>query len=259
MDRQIAIVTGASRLKGIGKAICTELAKNGIDIFFTYWCNYDREMPWNIEDNEPDLIQTEIRSLGVKCEKLELNFLEEESIETLLNEVERKLGFPTILVNNATRSTQTSINQITAEELDKHYIVNFKVPTLLIAEFVKRFKGHKNGRIINLTSGQTLSFMSNEIAYATTKSAIETLTRTISQEIAKKGITINAVNPGLTDTGWLDKRQEKSFKERFPMGRLGQPTDVAKLISFLVSENAAWITGQVIHSEGGFVRENYDS
>jgi 3-oxoacyl-[acyl-carrier protein] reductase len=101
--------------------------------------------------------------------------------------------------------------------------------------------------------------MSNEIAYATTKSAIETLTRTISPEIAKKGITINAVNPGLTDTGWLDEMQAQMFKDRFPMGRLGQPSDVAKLISFLVSENAEWVTGQIIHSEGGFVRENYGS
>lgn len=259
MNRQIAIVTGTSRLKGIGRAICIELAKNSIDIFFTFWTNYDRQMPWNIEDSEPDLIQAEVRNLGVKCEKLELNFLEETSIETLLNEVEKKLGFPTILVNNATYSTQTTIEDITVEELDKHYIINLKVPTLLIAEFIKRFQGQKNGRIINLTSGQSLSFMSNEIAYAITKGAIETLTRTISQEIAKKGITINAVNPGLTDTGWLDEKQEKMFKERFPMGRLGQPEDVAKLISFLVSENAEWITGQIIHSEGGFVRENYGS
>ena len=99
--------------------------------------------------------------------------------------------------------------------------------------------------------------MSNDIAYATTKSAIETLTRTISQEIAKKGITINAVNPGLTDTGWLNEKQTAMFKDRFPMGRLGRPDDVAKLISFLVSEKAEWITGQVIHSEGGFTRESY--
>ena len=259
MNRQIAIVTGTSRLKGIGKAICVELAKSGIDIFFTFWTDYDKQMPWSIDENEPDLIQTEIRNLGVRCEKLELNFLEDTSIESLFNEVENKLGFATILVNNATYSTQTSIEKITAEELDKHYIVNFKVPTLLISEFVRRFQGQKNGRIINLTSGQTLSFMNNEIAYATTKSAIETLTRTISQEIANKGITINAVNPGLTDTGWLDEKQEKIFKDRFPMGRLGQPTDVAKLISFLASENAEWVTGQVIHSEGGFIRENYGS
>ena len=259
MNRQIAIVTGTSRLKGIGRAICVELAKNNIDIFFTYWTNYDKQMPWSVKGNEPDLIQAEIKNLGAKCEKLELNFLEEPSIKTLLDEVEKKMGFPTILINNATYSTQTSISEITSEELDRHYVVNFKAPTLLIAEFVRRFDGRKNGRIINLTSGQTLSFMSSEIAYATTKGAIETLTRTISQEIAKKGITINAVNPGLTDTGWLDEKQERMFTERFPMGRLGQPKDIAKLISFLVSENAAWITGQVIHSEGGFVRENYGS
>ena len=259
MNRQIAIVTGTSRLKGIGRAICAELAKNGIDIFFTYWANYDKQMPWGVKDNEPDLIQAEIKNLGVRCEKLELNFLEEPSVKSLLDEVEEKLGFPTILVNNATYSTQTSIDEITSEELDKHYAVNFKVPTLLIAEFVRRFSEQKNGRIINLTSGQTLSFMSSEIAYATTKGAIETLTRTISQEIAKKGITINAVNPGLTDTGWLDEKQEKMFRSRFPTGRLGQPQDVAKLVSFLVSENAEWITGQVIHSEGGFIRENYGS
>src|SRR3954469_1847307 len=259
MNGQIAIVTGTSRLKGIGRAICIELARSGIDIFFTFWTAYDKQMPWNIDNNEPDLIQTEIRDLGVRCEKLELNFIEENTISTLLNEVENKLGLPTILINNATYSTQTSIDSITSEELDKHYLVNLKAPTLLTVEFIKRFQGNRNGRIVNLTSGQSLSFMNNEIAYAITKSAIETLTRTLSQEIAKKGITINAVNPGLTDTGWLDEKQTEMFKDRFPMGRLGQPTDVAKLISFLVSEKAEWITGQVIHSEGGFTRENYGS
>lgn len=259
MNRRIAIVTGTSRLKGIGRAICLELAKNGIEIFFTFWTDYDKQMPWNIADNEPDLIQAEIRGLGVRCEKIELNFLEENTIEKLLNEVELKLGFPTILVNNAAYSTQTNIDNITAEELDKHYFVNLKVPTLLTVEFIKRFRGNRNGRIVNLTSGQSLSFMNNEIAYAITKSAIETLTRTLSQEIARKGITINAVNPGLTDTGWLDEKQKEMFKDRFPMGRLGEPNDVAKIISFLISEKAEWITGQIIHSEGGFIRESYGS
>ena len=259
MNRRIAIVTGTSRLKGIGRAICLELAKNGIEIFFTFWTDYDKQMPWNIADNEPDLIQAEIRGLGVRCEKIELNFLEENSIEKLLNEVELKLGSPTILVNNAAYSTQTNIDNITAEELDKHYFVNLKVPTLLMVEFIKRFQGNRNGRIVNLTSGQSLSFMNNDIAYAITKSAIETLTRTFSQEIARKGITINAVDPGLTDTGWLDEKQKEMFKDRFPMGRLGEPNDVAKIISFLISEKAEWITGQIIHSEGGFIRESYGS
>ena len=258
MNKRIAIVTGVSRLKGIGKAICIELAKQGIDIFFTYWLNYDKEMPWQTADNEPDLIQAEILKLGVRCEKMELNFLEKTSVQTLMQAVEKKLGTPTILINNATYSTQTNIENIIADELDKHYIINLKTPILLISEFVKRFEGQKNGRIINLSSGQSLSFMSDEIAYAATKAAIENLTRTLSQELAKKDITINAVNPGLTDTDWLDNAQKELFIKRFPMGRLGQPTDAAKLIAFLVSENAAWVTGQTIHSEGGFIREKYD-
>ena len=259
MNKQIAIVTGTSRLKGIGRAICLELAKNGIEIFFTFWTDYDKQMPWKTARSEPDFIQAEIRALGVRCEKTELNLAEENSIELLFNEVELKLGFPTILINNAAYCSQTNIDNITAEELDKHYTVNLKAPALLTAEFIKRFQGNKNGRIVNLTSGQSLSFMNNEIAYAITKAAIDTLTRTLSQEIAKKGITINAVNPGLTDTGWLNEKQTAIFLDRFPMGRLGQPEDVAQLVSFLVSEKAEWITGQVIHSEGGFTRESYSS
>jgi len=93
MDRQIAIVTGTSRIKGIGKAICLELAKNGIEIFFTFWTDYDKQMPWETAGNEPDLIRTEIRALGVRCEKIELNLVEENSIEKLFNEVELKLVF----------------------------------------------------------------------------------------------------------------------------------------------------------------------
>lgn len=256
MNKQIAIVTGTSRLKGIGRAICLELAKNGIDIFFTYWTDYDKQMPWKTDNNEPDVIQKEIKEFGVRCEKTELNFLEESSVGKLFNEVESKLGSPTILVNNAAYCIPTSIDTITSEELDKHYFVNLKAPALLIAEFIKRFKGNGNGRIVNLTSGQSLSPMNSEIAYAITKGAIETLTQTLSQEIAKKGITINAVNPGPTDTGWLDEKQTEVIKARFPMGRIGRPDDVAKLIAFLVREKAEWITGQVIHSEGGFIRES---
>ena len=109
MPKKIAIVTGVSRQKGIGCAICLELAKSGIDIFFTYWRNYDQAMPWQTAENEPDLIQTQIRNLGVRCEKIELDFMQESSVELLLNEVEKMLGFPSILINNATYSTQTNL------------------------------------------------------------------------------------------------------------------------------------------------------
>lgn len=254
MSRKIAIVTGVSRLKGIGRAICCELAKREFDIFFTYWTEYDNQMSWKVAENEPDLIQQEIRDFGVKCEKLELDLSLQNAVEELFRSVNNKMGKPQVLINNATYSTQTSIENLTAKELDKHYEVNLKATTLLTIEFIKQFDFTKNGRIINLTSGQSLGQMPNEIAYAITKGAVETLTTALSQEIAAKGITINAVNPGPNDTGWMDQETKKVLLDRFPMNRIGKPQDTAKLIGFLVSEDAEWITGQIIHSEGGFKR-----
>ncbi len=254
MNRKIAIVTGVSRLKGIGYAICTELAKSNFDIFFTYWTSYDNQMPWKVAIDEPNIIQNEIVKLGVKCEKLELDLSLVNSAELLLNEVQDKLGQASVLVNNATYSTQTDIDNFSATELDKHYEINLKATTLLTIEFIKRFNLKQGGRIVNLTSGQSLGEMSNEIAYAVTKGAIETLTKTISQKIAKKGITINAVNPGPTDTGWMDEKLTAIILGKSPMGRIGTPNDAARLIAFLASEDSEWITGQIIHSEGGFTR-----
>lgn len=263
MEKRIAIVTGVSRLKGIGKTICTELASHGIDIFFTYWRPYDKSMPWGIDNKEPDLIQKEILSLGVRCEKLEIDLADERSTGVLFNTVQQKLGTPTILINNATYSTATNLYNLTVGELDKHYAVNVKAVMMLTASLATTFKG-RNGRIINMTSGQSLSAMNEEIAYAVTKAAIETFTRTMQHELALKDITINSVNPGLTDSGWMNSgtittEQKEIFLKRFPKGRFGLPEDAAKLIAFLVSEDAGWITGQIIHSEGGFMRESYNA
>ena len=254
MNRKIAIITGVGRLKGIGFSICTELAKRNFDIFFTYWTDYDNQMPWKADINEPNLIQNEIKKCGVNCEKLELDLSLVNSAELLFDEVQNKFGQASILVNNATYSTQTDIDNLSSTELDKHYEINLKATTLLTIEFVKRFHFGQGGRIINLTSGQSLGEMSNEIAYAITKGAIETLTKTISQKIATKGITINAINPGPTDTGWMDEKLTAIILEKSPMGRIGTPKDAARLISFLAGDEAEWITGQIIHSEGGFTR-----
>ncbi|MGB0931921.1 MAG: SDR family oxidoreductase, partial [Chitinophagales bacterium] len=205
-------------------------------------------------EDEPEIILKEILDIGVRCKKLELDLSSENAYEKLFSTAKSKLGDPIILVNNATYSTQTTIDNLTASELDKHYAINLKATTLLTLEFIKQFKFDKNGRIINLTSGQSLGQMPNEIAYAITKGAIETLTYTLSQEIAQKGITINAINPGPNDTGWMNKELKNELLNRFPMKRIGEPKDTAKLIGFLASEDSEWITGQIIHSEGGFKR-----
>jgi len=254
MKNKIAIITGVSRLAGIGRAIGVELAKKKMDVFFTYWSAYDREMPWAVAEEEPDLIQEEIRALGVRCEKIELDLSEPTAVTKLLKEVKIQLGNPQVLVNNATYSTSTNLDNFSGEALDKHYALNIKATTLLTIEFIKQFAFAEGGRIVNLSSGQSLGPMPNEIAYAISKGAIETLTYTLAQEIASKGITINAVNPGPNDTGWMDENLKHTLRTQFPLNRLGKPQDTANLIGFLVSPEAAWITGQVIHSEGGFRR-----
>ena len=185
MNNTIALVTGVSRHKGIGKAICLALANNGIDICFTYWSAYDRAMPWEVKDYEHEEIQNEILAAGVRCEKIEVDFFSEDASTQIFNFVESKLGKPTILVNNATHSTDSTITDLTSKVLDEHYTVNVKTTTMLIKEFVNRFDGASSGRVVNITSGQSLGQMNSEIAYAMTKGAINLdqnyLLRTSSQ------------------------------------------------------------------------------
>ncbi|RAP75709.1 SDR family oxidoreductase [Paenibacillus montanisoli] len=254
LENRIALVTGASRLNGIGAAICRSLAAEGADIFFTYWKKYDKSMPWSVQDQEPDMLRNDLLNLGVKCEKLELDLSDISAPSMLLDKVEEMIGAPSIVVNNATYSTESNYENLDARTLDLHYQINIRGTALLSSEFARRFNMHRGGRIINLTSGQSRGPMAGEIAYAATKGAIDAFTVTLSAEVASKGITVNAVNPGPTDTGWMNEEIKSHLITKFPMGRIGLPSDAARLIAFLASDDAEWITGQVIHSEGGFMR-----
>ena len=254
MNNKIAIVTGVGRLAGIGYAVCEELARRGIDICFTYWSAYDDSMPWEVGAQETEEIKRRLLEKGIRCTAIELDLSREESVAHLLDHTFQSLGPPHILINNATYSTQTGVDDLTFAELDRHYRVNLRATTMLTLEFVRRFPSGRHGSIVNLTSGQSLGPMSAEIAYAVTKGAVETLTYTLAPEIAARGLTINAVNPGPTDTGWMDETLQAALLSRFPPGKIGEPADAARLIGFLTSEEARWVTGQVIHSEGGFRR-----
>lgn len=254
LKEKIAVVTGVSRLKGIGAAICKELADTGYHIFFTYWTEYDEEMPWSINRDEPLKLKQELIKKGVKVSSIELNLSHHDAPEQLINTVIEQFGFPDILVNNAAYSSNNDFSNVTAEVLDKHYMVNVRATTLLCSKFAQTFEKKAGGRIVNITSGQFQGPMPGELAYATTKGAVDALTITLSAELAPLGITVNAINPGPTDTGWMTEEIKTQLKPLFPFGRIGEPKDVAKIIKFLVSDEAAWITGQIIHSEGGFKR-----
>src|SRR5579863_6694487 len=252
-SRRLAIVTGASRRRGIGAAVCLALARAGTDIFFTHWTPYDRRMPWGAEEEEPDLLQKLIRALGVHCEHMTVDLAEVDAPQRIIQTSQAKLGPASILINNATHDdTEAPFDQLDVQTLDAYYAVNMRGTMLLSVEFARNFALPSGGRIINLTSGQGRGPMPGKLAYVATKGAIEAFTVTLAAEVAPRGITVNAVDPGPTDTGWMSEEVKQELLPRSPMGRIGQPEDAARIITFLASEDAAWVTGQIIRSTGGF-------
>lgn len=183
---------------------------------------------------------------------LELDLSQPDAAATLFDYVEAALGQVDILINNAAYSTPCTLEALTATTLDQHYAVNVRATALLSAEFAKRLPEGSSGRIINLTSGQGLAAMPDELAYATTKGAVDAFTLSLSRALAPRSITVNAVDPGPTDSGWMTEELKTELTARAPMGRVGTPADIARLVCFLASDEAAWITGQVIRSRGGF-------
>ncbi|HEX8230795.1 MAG TPA: SDR family oxidoreductase [Chloroflexia bacterium] len=251
--RPVAIVTGASRRKGIGSAVCVELANAGMDILFTHWTPYDSSMEWGAEEDTPAALQSRLRSLGVRCEHLSINLAEADAPRIIMDTVEERLGTAAVLVNNAVHdTTDAPFSELDAPTLDAYYAVNIRGTMLLSVEFARRFVNGTGGRIINLTSGQGRDPMPGKLAYVATKGAIEAFTVTLSAEVAPLGITVNAVDPGPTDTGWMTGEIKEHLLPRFPMRRIGLPEDAARLIGFLASEKAGWVTGQIIRSTGGF-------
>lgn len=252
LEGRIAIVTGASRERGIGTAICRALAKDGADIFFTHWSRYYETMEWEAENDWPKDLARELREVGVRVSHLEIDLADPNAPSRILDEVRTALGHPSILVNNATHSTQDGFRNLSAEILDAHYAVNVRGTCLLCAEFARLGADKGRGRIINMVSGQDKGPMPGELAYVVTKGAISAFTVSLAAEVAPLGITVNAVDPGPTDSGWMSHEIKAFLTPKFPMGRIGKPEDAARLVAFLASDDAQWITGQIIHSDGGF-------
>lgn len=209
-----------------------------------YFINDDSDWSWHLME--------EIRSFGVRCESMEVDLSKPDAQKKLLDKVNEKLGSPSILVNNATHSVDVDFRSINADIFDAHYNVNVRGSCLLTAEFARLIEGKHGGRIINMVSGQDKSPEPGNLAYVSTKGAVSAFTKSIALELAPLKITVNAVDPGPTDSGWMNSELKESLLPKFPMGRIGEPRDAAKLVVFLASEESEWITGQIIHSDGGF-------
>jgi len=248
---KVAVVTGASRSIGIGAATCRALAAQGCAIFFTSYSPYDAlAFPGSATANDSQSLAAELREMGVPAAFIEVDLGLPDSPKEILDSAEQLLGLPTILVNNATYSQKDGFERLDAMGLDAHYAVNLRGTAMLSVEFARRCPPACGGRIINLTSGQEREPMTGELAYAATKGAISAFTRSLAKEVAAKGINVNAVDPGPSDTGWMSDQLRTELMASHANGRLGQPEDAARLIVFLASEAARQLSGETIHARG---------
>lgn len=250
---KVAIITGVSRRNGIGFGIAKRLASIGADLFLHSFAPYDRAMSNVGEVCDAEEFVQELSQYGTNIGHMEADFLDPQSPARVMQQAIKTLGRVRILILNHTHDTLKNLEDLTSEEIDRHLIVNVRAALLLIQEFEKQHDGRPGGRIILLTSGQHLSPMSH-LAYVASKGALHQLTWSLSDVLINNGITVNTINPGPTKTYVPDEETDRGVLERMPQGRWGEPDDAARLIGWLVSDDAEWVTGQVINSEGGFRR-----
>jgi 3-oxoacyl-[acyl-carrier protein] reductase len=231
MRDAVALVTGADNPRGIGRACVRALAAGGSRVA----CSV---LPGGEGPAEAELVvPVDLAAPGAPTE--------------LLATVAAGVGRPSVLVNNAAVSERDGYERLDAGSLDRHHAVNVRATALLSCRLARDHPAGAAGRIVNLTSGQALGPMPGELAYTATKGAIEAFTAQLAAEVAHLGITVNAVDPGPTDTGWMDDDLRAALAVRAPAGRVGEPEDAARLVAWLCSDAAGWVTGQVIHSNGG--------
>jgi 3-oxoacyl-[acyl-carrier protein] reductase len=216
-----ALVTGANRRRGIGYAIARRLEAGGARVFTHGFGAGDADVDSTADLADPDAPAQLVR------EAAPLD----------------------VLVANHALSEEGSLAELTADQIDRHLHVNVRASLLLVKEFAAQFHA-ESGAVVLLTSGTHLGPMPSEVAYAVSKGALAVAVETLADELADRGIRVNAVNPGPTNTGYLDGIEPT----RMPFGRFGEPDDAARLIAWLCSDDGGWITGQVLDSEGGFRR-----
>ncbi len=247
-----ALVTGVSRRAGIGFAIAQRLGLLGADLFVHSWTPFDTERPWGADPDGIESLLGSLRASGRRVEHLSADFLQPESAERVVAAAFEAFGQVDLLIANHAYSTMDELEWITAEEIDRHLQVNVRGTLLLIKEWAARYDDRRrSGRVVMLTSGQHRGPMPEELAYVASKGAIHQLTLSLAAHLAPRHITVNAVDPGATDTGYADAELRQRVIELEPMGRWGEPDDAARLIGWLCTEDARWITGQVITSSGG--------
>ena len=238
---EYALVTGGSR--GIGKAIALELARRGMPVIINYLSNVEAAQQ----------AKAEVESLGVKTELMPFDTASPEAIESALEQwsVKHPDDYIQVLVNNA--GVRRDNLMIFMQDEEWHQVLDTTLNGFfyLTRRLLKDMLTHRNGRVVNVTSLSGIKGLPGQANYSAAKAAVIGATKALAQEVAQRKVTVNAVAPGFIDTDMTKDLDVSELKKLVPMRRFGKPEEVASLVGFLASPQAAYITGQVISINGG--------
>jgi 3-oxoacyl-[acyl-carrier protein] reductase len=242
---KVAVVTGAS--KGIGASIAKHLAAEGASVVVNYASS----------KTGADKIVAEITGAGGKAVAVQADVAKKADIEKLFAETKKAFGQLDILVNNAGIYEFSPLEQITEEHFHKHFNLNVLGLILTTQEALKLF-GPAGGSVINMSSVASTWTPANASVYSATKAAVDAVTGSLAKELGPRGIRVNAIRPGMIETegthsaGITESEMRKNYEAQAPLGRIGQPEDIATAVTFLASSDSSWITGETLLIAGGF-------
>lgn len=244
LNGKVAVVTGAS--KGIGAGIAEGLAAAGAAVVVNYASS----------KKDADKIVAAITDKGGKAVAVQCDVSKSSDVERLFEEAEKAFGTVDVLVNNAAVYSFEPLESVTEAEFHRQFNTNVLGLILTTKEAVKRF-GAKRGTIVNIGTAGTQNTRPATVLYTATKGSVDLITRVLSKELGPKGIRVNSINPGGTDTegaraiGVVGSDLEKQMIAATPLGRFGQPADIAPIAVFLASEDSGWLTGEILIASGG--------
>jgi len=240
-ESTVALVTGASR--GIGRAIAENLALQGCTVIGTA-----------TSDQGAEAITAYLQAQNLKGKGMRADVASAESVQELLAAIEAEFGAPTVLVNNAGITRDNLLMRMKDDEWNDVIETNLNSMFRVCKACVKGMTKARKGRIINISSVVGSSGNAGLSNYAASKAGIEGFTRALAKEIGSRGITVNSVAPGFIDTDMtrdLPDKQKEALLSQIPLGRLGEPGEIAAVVGFLVSPGGAYITGETLHVNGG--------